>query len=44
MPSIKKPKYVDDTIVDDEDNRTMEDIVKEVPLEEFLNCKATKKY
>ena len=42
MPSIKKPKYVDDTIVNQEDNRTMEDIVKEVPLEEFLSCKATK--
>ena len=23
MPSIKKPKYVDDTIVEEEDNRTM---------------------
>ena len=33
MPSIKKPKYVDDTIVEEEDNRTMEDIVKEVSLE-----------
>ena len=32
MPSIKKPKYVDDTIVKDEDNRTMEEIVKEVSL------------
>ena len=42
MPSIKKPKYVDDTIVQDEDNRTMEEIVKEVSLEEFLQCKDTK--
>ena len=42
MPSIKKPKYVDDTIVEEEDNRTMEDIVKEVSLEEFLNCKPTR--
>ena len=42
MPSIKKPKYVDDTIVEEEDNRTLEDLVKEVPLEEFLACEATK--
>ena len=42
MPSIKKPKYVDDTIVQEEDNRTMEDIVKEVSLDEFLECKVTR--
>lgn len=42
MPSIKKPKYVDDTIVVEEDNRTMEEIVKSVPLEEFLACKDTR--
>ena len=28
MPSIKKPKYVDDTIVEEEDDRTLEEIVK----------------
>ena len=42
MPSIKKPKYVDDTIVEEEDNRTMEDLVKEVSLQEFLDCKKTR--
>uniref|UniRef100_A0A6C0KAR3 Uncharacterized protein n=1 Tax=viral metagenome TaxID=1070528 RepID=A0A6C0KAR3_9ZZZZ len=42
MPSIKKPKYVDDTIADVEDNRTMEEIVRDVSLEEFLNCKETR--
>lgn len=42
MPSIKKPKYVDDTIVENEDNRTLEDLVKEVPLEEYLECKDTR--
>ena len=39
MPSIKKPKYVDDTVVQEEDNRSMEDIVREVSLDEFLECK-----
>ena len=42
MPSIKKPKYVDDTIVEHEDNRSMHDIVKEVSLQEFLDCKETR--
>ena len=42
MPSIKKPKYVDVTVVQEEDNRTMEDIVREVSLEEFLECKVTR--
>lgn len=42
MPSIKKPKYVDDTIVEEEDNRTLEEIVQSVPLEEFLACKQTR--
>ena len=42
MPSIKKPKYVDDTIVEEEDNRTLEDLVKEVSLQEFLDCKKTR--
>ena len=42
MPSVKKPKYIDDTIVEEEDNRTLEDLVKEVPLEEFLACKDTR--
>ena len=36
MPSIKKPKYVDDTIVEEEDDRTLEEIDQSVPLEEFL--------
>lgn len=42
MPSIKKPKYVDDTIVEKQDNRTLEEIVKSVELEEFLGCKQTR--
>ena len=42
MPSIRKPKYVDDTIVHEKDNRTLEEIVRDVPLEEFLECKETK--
>jgi hypothetical protein len=42
MPSIRKSKYVDDTIVNEKDNRTLEEIVRDVSVEEFLECKETK--
>lgn len=42
MPSIRKSKYVDDTIAKEKDNRTLEEIIRDVPLEKFLKCKETK--
>jgi len=42
MPCIKRKKFIDNTIVKEKDNRTLEEIVREVPLNQFLECKETR--